>query len=56
MEYAEIFKVYGPLALGWPIAIYLGKFLLTRYESDIESRHKQAAALEALVKLIEEKK
>lgn len=47
---------YGPLALGWIIAFYLGKFVLDRYNADIESRVKLATAVEALAKSIEDRR
>lgn len=48
-------KVYGPLALGWAVALYLLKFILDRYNADIEARIKLATALDALTKVIEGK-
>ena len=52
MEYAEIFKLYGPLALGWVVAAYLGKFILARYDADIEAKTKLALALQQLTEAI----
>ena len=52
----EVVKLYGPLSLGWIIAAYLGKFMLDRYNADIESRVKLATALDALAKSVEERK
>ncbi len=52
MEYAEILKLYGPLALGWIVAAYLGKFILTRYDADIEAKTKLALALQALAEKV----
>lgn len=54
MELAEFLKVYGPLALGWVVAGYLGKFILDRYERDLDARVKLASALEGLTKIIED--
>lgn len=51
----EIVKVYGPLGLGWIVAGYLLKFVLDRYNADIEGRTKLATALDALTKVIEDK-
>lgn len=51
----ELVKVYGPLGIGWIIAAYLLKFILDRYNADIESRSKLATALDALTKVIENK-
>ncbi len=48
MEWTDWIKIYGPLGLGWPIAIYLGKFILDRYTSDIDARIKLALALDKL--------
>lgn len=48
MEFGELLKVYGPMAIGWVIAAYMGKFVLDRYDRDIESRSKLASALESL--------
>lgn len=52
MEYAEILKVYGPMAIGWIIAAYLGKFILQRYDADIEAKTKLALALQALAESV----
>ena len=52
MEYAEILKLYGPLALGWVIAAYLGKFILQRYDADIEAKTKLALALQSLAETV----
>jgi hypothetical protein len=48
MEFAELLKVYGPMAIGWVIAAYLGQFILKRYDADIESKTKLALALQSL--------
>ncbi len=48
MEFGELLKVYGPLAIGWIIAAYLMKFVLDRYSADIDARVKLAAALDKL--------
>lgn len=50
----EIMTIYGPLALGWPIAIYLGKRALDRSDADVESRIKLALALEGLTDWIKQ--
>lgn len=52
IETLDIVKVYGPLALGWVAAIYLLKFILDRYNTDIESRVKLATALDGLTRVI----
>lgn len=54
MEIAEILKLYGPLGIGWGVAGYLIKFIMDRYDRDIESRSRLAAALEALTTAIKE--
>ena len=56
MEYTEILKIYGPLSLGWIVAAYLGKFILDRYERDIEAKTALALALQNLAVSIKEGK
>lgn len=53
MEWGEFIKIYGPMAIGWVIAAYLGKFILDRYQSDIDSRVSLSQAINNLAKLIE---
>lgn len=53
MEILDIVKVYGPLGIGWIVAGYLIKFILGRYDSDIDARVKLASALDNLAKVIE---
>lgn len=53
MEIMDILKVYGPLGLGWIAAVYLLKFILDRYNADIEGRTKLATALDGLTRIIE---
>ena len=48
MEFAELLKVYGPMAIGWVIAGYLGQFILKRYDADIDAKTKLALALQSL--------
>ena len=48
MELGDLLKVYGPLGMGWVGFAYLMKFILDRYNSDIEARLKLAAALDKL--------
>lgn len=55
IAWGDIIKVYGPLALGWVVAAYLLRFILDRYNADIEARIKLATALDALSKLIQER-
>lgn len=49
----ELAKVWGPLSLGWVAAAYMGKFIMDRYDRDLEGRVKMATAIEALTKMIE---
>lgn len=53
VEFIDLIKVYGPLGLGWVAALYLLKFVLSRYEADIESRVKLSTALDGLRVVIE---
>ena len=52
MEFMDLVKVYGPLSLGWVGFAYMGKFVLDRYQADIDSRVKLAEAISNLAKLI----
>ena len=54
MEIGDIIKVYGPLALGWVLAAYLVKFIMDRYDKDIQSRSDLATALDNLSDAIKE--
>lgn len=56
----DLLKIWGPLALGWPIAYMIGRELLTlmkeqreTYKADIESRVKLANSLDGLRQTIE---
>lgn len=53
MELGELLKLYGPMAIGWIAAAYLLKFVLGRYDADIESRVKLAGALDNLARIID---
>jgi hypothetical protein len=55
IAWGDVVRVYGPLALGWVVAAYLLKFVLDRYQADIDARSKLASALESLTKVIEGK-
>jgi len=56
MEYVEILKLYGPMAIGWIIAAYLGQFILKRYDADIEAKTKLALALQSLADSVKGRK
>lgn len=55
IAWGDIVRIYGPLALGWVVAAYLLKFILDRYNADIDARVKLATALDGLTKVIEDK-
>lgn len=55
LPWADIVRVYGPLALGWVVAAYLLKFILDRYQADIDARVRLATAIDSLTKIIEGK-
>ncbi len=55
MEWGELIKVYGPMGIGWVIAAYLGKFILDRYQQDIDSRVALSKAIEGLTAAIKER-
>lgn len=55
IAWADLVKLYGPLAIGWVVAAYLLKFILDRYQADIDARSRLATALDALTKVIEGK-
>jgi len=52
----SLLTTYGPLALGWVLAFYLGKFILDRYDNDIKAKLELAEAITALAKSVEERK
>ena len=49
----DLLKIWGPLALGWPLAYILVRFIMENYKADIESRVKLSSALEGLTKAVE---
>lgn len=49
----ELVKLWGPLSLGWVAAAYMGKFIMDRYDRDIDSRVKMAASIDALTRVVE---
>lgn len=53
MEWGDLITKWGPLGIGWVVAGYLIKFIMDRYNADIESRSKLAVALESLAKAVE---
>ena len=53
ISWGDLVRVYGPLALGWGVAAYLLKFVLDRYQADIDGRAKLASALDGLTRVIE---
>lgn len=55
MDFSEILKIYGPMAIGWVVAGYMIKFVMDRYDRDIESRSKLASALEGLTNAVKER-
>ena len=55
MEWTEILKLYGPQAIPWIALAYVGKWLMTRMDNDLETRVKLAVALEGLTTAIKEK-
>lgn len=55
MEWAEILKTFGPQAIPWIALGYVGKWLMGRMDSDLETRVKLALALEGLTNAIKEK-
>lgn len=56
MDFVELAKLWGPLSIGWLVAGYLIKFIMDRYDKDIDSRSKLASALEGLESAIKERK
>ena len=60
MEWDKLISVYGPLALGWPVALYLLKYVLDNYRTDtqahIDATVKLALTLQALTDAIRERK
>lgn len=53
--WVELAKVWGPLSIGWLVAGYLIKFIMDRYDKDIESRSHLASALDALTNVVKER-
>jgi hypothetical protein len=63
MEWVELLKLTGPagavllvlILAPWIVFGYVGKWLLARWDTDLESRIKLANALEALTQAIRDK-
>ncbi len=55
MDWLELVKLWGPLSLGWVAAAYMGKFIMDRYDKDIDAKVKLATALDNLSDIIERK-
>jgi len=53
MEWIEVVKQYGPWSIGWAVSIYLGLWILSRVDKDIESRTNLAAAVNKMCELTE---
>ena len=50
----ELVKLWGPLSLGWAAAVYMGRFIMDRYDRDIQAKVELATAINQLTRLIEE--
>ena len=55
MDFTDILKIYGPLAIGWAVAGYLMKFIMDRYDKDIDAKVKLSTALDSLTSVIKER-
>ncbi len=55
MDFTDILKIYGPLAIGWVLAGYLMKFIMDRYDKDIDAKVKLSTALDSLTSVIKER-
>ena len=53
VEFLDFVKIYGPLGVGWPVALYLLFFIIGNYREDIDSRIKLAKSIDALTHMIE---
>lgn len=62
MEWAELLRMTGPVGFVLMVLIigpyvgmyYLGRWVLDRYDRDIEARIKMATAIESLTNMIDE--
>ena len=55
MEFSEILRTFGPQAIPWIALAYVGKWLMGRMDTDLETRVKLAIALEGLTTAIKER-
>jgi hypothetical protein len=46
--WTDALKVYGPLCLGWVGFAYVGKFILDRYDKDIQAKSDLASVMTKL--------
>lgn len=53
MEWMDILRMYGPQSIPWIALAYVCKWILDRYDRDLDSRVKLATALEGLSSVIE---
>lgn len=51
--WTDAIKVYGPLSLGWVGFAYMGKFVLDRYDKDIQAKSDLAAVMTKLVERLD---
>lgn len=54
MDFLPLLEKWGPAFLGWAGFVYVGRFVLDRYQQDIDAKVKLALALEELSKLLRE--
>jgi len=51
--WTDALKIYGPLSLGWVGFGYVGKFILDRYDRDIQAKTELASVLTKLVERLD---
>ena len=54
MEWSEVLKLYGPMALGWICFGFLGKWHLDRYDKLVDILVRNALVIEALTNAIKD--
>lgn len=54
MEWTSLLTVHGPLSLGWVVAGFLLKWILARYDTDVDAKIKLALALQELANQVKE--